>query len=67
MPLTATRMDLEVIILDKSDEDKYHTTSLYTGNLEKNDTNELIYKTESQNYGYQRVKVEGRDKLGARD
>ena len=67
MPLTATRMDLEVIILDKSDEDKYYTTSLYTGNLEKNDTNELIYKTESQNYGYQRVKVEGRDKLGARD
>ena len=35
MPLTATRMDLELIILDKSDEDKHYTTSLYMGNLEK--------------------------------
>ena len=40
-------------------------------NLNKNDTNELIYKTEidsevKHTYGYQRGKVEG-DKLGGWD
>ena len=37
-------------------------------NLKKNDTNEPMYKTEidslKQIYGYQRVKVEGRNELG---
>ena len=42
-------------------------------NLKKNDTNELIYKTEADSqtqkttYGYQRGKVVGRDKLGGWD
>ena len=44
MPFTATWTDLGMITLSKSDKDKYHTISPYMGNLEKNDTNELIYK-----------------------
>ena len=41
-------MDLEMIILSEvsyTEEDKYHMISLICGIL-KNDTNELIYKTE---------------------
>ena len=41
MPLTATWMDLQMIQVR---EEKYDTT--YTQNLKKNDTRELIYKTE---------------------
>ena len=67
MPFSATWVGLEMILLNKSDRDKHHTISLYMRNLEKNDTNELTYKTESQTYGYQSVKVEGRDKLGVWD
>ena len=45
MPFAATWMDLEIHIKwSKSDKDKYHV-SLTCGIL-KNDTNELIYKTE---------------------
>ena len=47
MPLTATQMDLEMIILSEvsqKEKDKYHIT--YMQNL-KYDTNELIYKTEA--------------------
>ena len=41
MPLTATWMDLEIIILSKSDKDKYHTISFICGiYFLKNDTNE---------------------------
>ena len=41
-------------------------------NLKKNDTNELMYKTEidpkkKTTYGYQRGKFGGRDKLGVWD
>ena len=48
MPFAATWMDLEVIILSEegqTEKDKYPMTSLICGIL-KNDTNELIYKTE---------------------
>ena len=31
MPFAATRMDLEIIILNKSEEDKYHMVSLICG------------------------------------
>ena len=41
MPFTATWMDLQMIQLR---EEKYDTT--YMRNLKKNDTRELIYKTE---------------------
>ena len=48
MPLAATWMDLEMIILSEvsqTEKDKYHMISLLCGIL-KTDTNELIYKTE---------------------
>ena len=46
--LQPTWMDLEILILSEvsqSEKDKYHMISLICGIL-KNDTNELIYKTE---------------------
>ena len=48
MPFAATWMDLEMITLSEvsqTEKDKYHMTSLICGIL--NDTNELIYKTET--------------------
>ena len=45
---SATWVDLEIIILyevNQSDKDKYHVMSLICG-IFKNDTHELIYKTE---------------------
>ena len=45
MPLAATWMDSEIIVLNEmSDKDKYHDIT-YMWNLKKG-TNELIYKTE---------------------
>ena len=47
VPFAATWMDLEIIILSEvsqTEKDKYHIT--YMWNL-KYDTNELIYKTET--------------------
>ena len=49
MPFAATWMDLEMIILSKANQtekDKYHMISLICG-IQKHDTNELIYKTET--------------------
>ena len=52
IPFVATRMDLEIIILSEvsqKEKDKYHMISYdttYMWNL-KNDTNELIYITET--------------------
>ena len=49
MPFAATRMHLEIIVLSEvsqTEKDKYHVISLICGIL-KNDTNELIYKTET--------------------
>ena len=48
MPFAATWMDLEIITLSEvsqTEKDKCHMTLLIYGIL-KNDTNELIYKTE---------------------
>ena len=45
MLFAGTRMDLETIILSKSEKDKYYMISLIFGIL-KTDTNEFIYKTE---------------------
>ena len=50
MPFTTTWMDLEIIILSEvsqTEEDKYHMISLICGILKKKDTNELIYRTET--------------------
>ena len=49
MPFPATWMDLEIIILSKvsqTEKDKYHMIS-FTCGIQKNGTNELIYKTEA--------------------
>ena len=43
MPFSATWMDLEAIILSKSEKNKWHDIT-YMQNL-KDDINELIYKT----------------------
>ena len=52
MPFAATWMDLEIIILSEvsqKEKDKYHTISFICGrSKKKNDTNELIYKTETK-------------------
>ena len=48
MPFTATWMDLEIITLSEvsqTGKDKYHDIT-YLWNLKKNDTDELIDKTE---------------------
>ena len=53
MPFAATWKDLEMILLSEvsqTEEDKYHIISLtYMWNL-KYDTNELIYKTETDSH-----------------
>ena len=49
MPFVAIWMDLEIIILSEvsqTEKDKYHMLSLTCGIFKKNDTHELIYKTE---------------------
>ena len=73
MPFAATWMDLEIIILSEvNQKEKYHMISLIRG-IFKNDTNELIYKTEiysqtqKTNLWLQNGKGEGRNKLGVRD
>ena len=48
MPFAATWMELEIIILSEvsqTEKGKYHIISLICG-IYKNDTNELIYRTE---------------------
>ena len=48
MPFAATWLELEIIILrkvSKTEKDKYHMISLICG-IKKNDSNELIYRTE---------------------
>ena len=50
MPLAATWMDLQIIILSEisqTEKDKYHIIHLYVeSKKKKRDTNELIYKAE---------------------
>ena len=45
MSSTTTWINLDIIILSKTEEGKYNIT--YVGHL-KNDTNEFIYKTEAE-------------------
>ena len=50
MSFAATWMDLEIMILsevNQTEKDKYHMILLICGIFKKNDTNELIYKTET--------------------
>ena len=49
MPSAATRMDLETVTqseVSQTEKDKYHMTSLKC-EIKKKDTNELIYKAET--------------------
>ena len=49
MPCVATWMDLEIVILSEvsqTEKEKYYIP--YMQNLIRNDTNELIYKTERE-------------------
>ena len=49
MPSAATSVDAEIVALSEvsqTEKDKYHTMSLICEIFKKNDTNELIYKTE---------------------
>ena len=54
MPFVATRMGLEIAMLGEgnhTEKEKYHIFLIdipYMCNLKRNDTNELIYKTETQ-------------------
>ena len=75
MPFATTWMDLEIIILSEisqTETDKYHDIT-YRQNLKKKDTNEFIYKSET-NSQTQRTdlwlpngKGGGRDKSGGWD
>ena len=50
MPFVATRMDLEIITLSEvsqTEKDKQRIISLICRILKKKDTNELVYKTET--------------------
>ena len=48
MLFAATWMDLQIIIQSKSDRERQMSYDIiHTWNLKKNDTNELIYKTET--------------------
>ena len=73
MPFAATWLDPEIIILSEvipTEKDKYRMKSPIC-RIFKNDTNGLIYKTQTgsqmykSTYGYQRGK--GRDRLGVWD
>ena len=66
MPLTATWMNLEIIILSKSDRERQIYDITYIWYL-KYDTNELVYKTKTHSHRKQTIVTKGgrkgRDKL----
>ena len=47
MPFAATWMDIEIVILSEVREREISYDNPYMRNLKRNDTNELIYKTET--------------------
>ena len=68
MPFATTRMDLEIIIISKPNEDKYDITYMWNPK-KKTDTNELMHKTETnpQTQKTNTITIgerEERDKLG---
>ena len=66
MPFVATWMDPEIVILTEVNQRKKNI--IYMWNLKKNDTNELIYKTESHRIRKQTTVTEGEtwgDKSGS--
>ena len=76
MPVAATRMDLEIIILSEvsqTEKDKYHMIALIQYVESKKKKKELIYKTgidpptQKTNLWLPKGKGVRRDKLGLRD
>ena len=73
MPFAATWMDLDIIILSEVSQTKTNTIYHLYVKSKKNDTNELIYKTEidsqtqKTNSLLPKGKGVGRDKLGIWD
>ena len=73
MPFAETWMNPEIILLSEVNqtEKKISYNITYLWNLTKNDTNELIYKTETDSHIWKTTTVtkgergDGRDKLGA--
>ena len=66
MPFAAMQTDLEIVLLSEvsqTEKEKYDTA--YMQNLKTNDTNELIYKTDSQIYRTN-LKLSG-GRLGRKD
>ena len=70
MPFAAKQMDLEIVILNKSDSERQISNDIaYLWNLKKKGTNELNYKTEVEpqikntNIGLPGM-AGGRDELG---
>ena len=68
MPLAATWMDLEIIILSQTENDKYHDTA-YMWNLNKRCKRTYLQNRNrltdiEDKCGYQRGKVREGDKLG---
>ena len=47
MPRATTGMERETLILSHSENDKYHMTSLICAISFQNDTNEFMYKTDT--------------------
>ena len=63
MPFAATWMDPETVILSEisqTKKQKYCMISLYMWNLKRNDTNELTYKTDSQNLKHELMAAGGK-------
>ena len=57
MSFTATWMDLETVILSEvsqTEKEKYHDIP-YVWNLKGNDTNEVIYKTETDSQALEKA------------
>ena len=68
MPFVATWVDLEIIILSEVSQSEKQIYRLYVESKKKNDTNELVYKTEINSLTLKtnwlpKKKGLGRDKL----
>ena len=67
MPFPATCMDLEIVILSEAGQKKtsiYDIISLKCRIFKKNDTNQLIYKSETDSQTENKVMVTKRERWG---
>ena len=66
-PFAATWMGLESVILSEvsqTEKARYHMNTPYTWNLKRNDTDELAYKTETQDLESELMVARGKGWLG---